>query len=188
MTGIRAQLRAKDLLPRPKSRACLRLVASPDGAQDSVLIHADAQLYSGLFDGAQTAELALDPARKAYVQVVRGQVEVNGTDSPRVMRRCWKAKAGCIWPRVKTPKYWCLTCQPEPGRFQIFNFSRFFHFTIFPKGASMFEKLQSPLGPRWPPLAGVVVCAAGFSKIAGFAGTVGYIGSVGLAHASSWAP
>ncbi len=56
----------------------LRLVASPDGADGSVLIHADAKLYSGLFDGAQSAELALDPARKAYVQVLRGGVEVNG--------------------------------------------------------------------------------------------------------------
>ena len=56
----------------------LRLVASPDGADNSVLIHADAKLYSGLFDGAESAELALDPARKAYVQVLRGGVEVNG--------------------------------------------------------------------------------------------------------------
>jgi hypothetical protein len=43
-----------------------------------VLIHADAKLYSGLFDGAQTATLALDPARKAYVQVLRGSVHANG--------------------------------------------------------------------------------------------------------------
>ena len=56
----------------------LRLVASPDGADNSVLIHADAKLYSGLFDGEQSAELALDPVRKAYVQVLRGGVEVNG--------------------------------------------------------------------------------------------------------------
>jgi len=56
----------------------LRLVASPDGADNSVLIHADAKLYSGLFDGAETAELALDPKRKAYVQVLRGGVDVNG--------------------------------------------------------------------------------------------------------------
>jgi len=56
----------------------LRLVASPDGAQDSVTIHADARLYAGLFTGAQTATLALDPARKAYVHLIRGQLEVNG--------------------------------------------------------------------------------------------------------------
>ncbi len=35
-------------------------------------------MYAGLFDGAETAHIALDPARKAYVHVVRGQLTVNG--------------------------------------------------------------------------------------------------------------
>jgi quercetin 2,3-dioxygenase len=61
-----------------EKQGALRLVASPDGAEGSVLIHADAKLYSGLFDGAEVAELALNPARKAYVQVVQGEIEVNG--------------------------------------------------------------------------------------------------------------
>lgn len=56
----------------------LRLVASPDGAQGSVTIHADASLRAGLFDGGQGAELALDPSRKAYVHLVRGSLQVNG--------------------------------------------------------------------------------------------------------------
>ena len=59
-------------------RGALRLVVSPDGAQDSVVMHADARLYAGLFDGPETATMALDPSRKAYVQLVRGQLEVNG--------------------------------------------------------------------------------------------------------------
>ena len=42
-------------------------------------MHADARLYAGLFDGEQTADLTLDSARKAYVQVLRGQIQVNGT-------------------------------------------------------------------------------------------------------------
>jgi redox-sensitive bicupin YhaK (pirin superfamily) len=56
----------------------LRLVASPDGSDGSVTIHADARLYSGLFDGDQSAEVALDPTRKAYVHLMRGELEVNG--------------------------------------------------------------------------------------------------------------
>ena len=32
----------------------------------------------GLFDGAESTELAIDPARKAYVHLVRGQLSVNG--------------------------------------------------------------------------------------------------------------
>jgi hypothetical protein len=61
-----------------EKQGVLRLVASPDAAQGSVLIHADARLYSGLFEGAQAATLALDPARKAYVQVLRGSIRANG--------------------------------------------------------------------------------------------------------------
>lgn len=56
----------------------LRLVASPDGAEGSVRIHADARLYATLLDGTQAVELALDPARKYYVHLVRGELAVNG--------------------------------------------------------------------------------------------------------------
>ncbi|WP_374316678.1 pirin family protein [Aquabacterium sp.] len=59
-------------------RGRLRLVASPDGRDGSVTIHSDATLSVGLFDGAERAELALDPARKGYVHVARGHLSVNG--------------------------------------------------------------------------------------------------------------
>ena len=59
-------------------RGKLRLVASPDGAEGSVTIHADASLYAGLFDGDERAEVVLNPARKCYVQVARGSIEVQG--------------------------------------------------------------------------------------------------------------
>ncbi|MDH4418148.1 MAG: pirin family protein [Acidovorax sp.] len=59
-------------------RGVLRLVASPDGAQGSVKIHADAALYAGLLDGAESATLALNPARKTYVHLVRGALTANG--------------------------------------------------------------------------------------------------------------
>jgi quercetin 2,3-dioxygenase len=58
-------------------RGALKLVASPDGRDGSVTIHADASMYAGLFDGAERAELALDAKRLAYVHVVRGAVNVN---------------------------------------------------------------------------------------------------------------
>ena len=61
-----------------EKRGRLRLVASPDGAEGSVTLHADARLYAGLFDGAEQASLALDPARKYYVHLVRGALTVNG--------------------------------------------------------------------------------------------------------------
>jgi redox-sensitive bicupin YhaK (pirin superfamily) len=65
-------------VPPGEKRGRLRLVASPDGAQGSVRINADARMYAGLFDGAESAQLALDPARKSYVHLVRGTLTVNG--------------------------------------------------------------------------------------------------------------
>ena len=65
-------------VPTEQKRGTLRLVASPDGAQDSVTIHADAAIYVGLFDGDESAELTLEPLRKGYVHLVRGALEVNG--------------------------------------------------------------------------------------------------------------
>ncbi len=56
----------------------LRLIASPDRAEGSVLIHQDARVYAGLFDGAERAQLPLAPERQAYVQVARGSITANG--------------------------------------------------------------------------------------------------------------
>ncbi len=61
-----------------QKRGRLCLVASPDGAQGSVTIHAHARLYAGLFDGAEQARLSIEPGRQVYVHLVRGTVSVNG--------------------------------------------------------------------------------------------------------------
>jgi len=59
-------------------RGRLRLIASPDGAEGSVKIHQDARLYAALMDGADALEHEMAPDRRAYVHVIRGDVEVNG--------------------------------------------------------------------------------------------------------------
>ncbi len=56
----------------------LRLVASVDGRDGSVVMHQDASLYAGLFDGDQQAVLNIAPGRLAYVHVARGALDVNG--------------------------------------------------------------------------------------------------------------
>lgn len=60
----------------------LRLVASPDGAQGSVHLNADARIYASLLRPEAGAEVqlehALPPHRKAYVFVVKGEVVVAG--------------------------------------------------------------------------------------------------------------
>jgi redox-sensitive bicupin YhaK (pirin superfamily) len=60
-------------------RGRLRVVASPDGRDGSVTIHADASIYAGLIDGTQSVTFTLPKERLAYVHVARGAVSVNGT-------------------------------------------------------------------------------------------------------------
>jgi redox-sensitive bicupin YhaK (pirin superfamily) len=59
-------------------RGKLRLIASPDGREGSVLIHQDAYLFAVLLDGAEQAGHHLAGGRLGYVYVARGSVEVNG--------------------------------------------------------------------------------------------------------------
>ena len=77
VTGIPPSYEQKSF-PDSDKRGTLRLVASPDGAQGSVTIHADARIHAGLFDGDEAADMALDPQRKTYVHLVRGELQVNG--------------------------------------------------------------------------------------------------------------
>ena len=60
-----------------QKRGRLRLIASPDGADGSIVVHQDAKIYAGLFDGDEAASLLLVARRRAYVHVARGAVTVN---------------------------------------------------------------------------------------------------------------
>jgi quercetin 2,3-dioxygenase len=59
-------------------RGRLHLIAAPEGGTEAVLIHQDARVYAGLFDGAESALFHLAPGRRAYLHVARGAVKVNG--------------------------------------------------------------------------------------------------------------
>ena len=59
-------------------RGKLALVASPDGAEGSVSLRADARLYAGLFDGDEAHSRSIDAVRPHYVHLVRGSLRVNG--------------------------------------------------------------------------------------------------------------
>ncbi len=56
----------------------LRLIASSDGRDGSVLIHQDASIYAGRFDAEDQASMVFKPGRRSYVHVVRGEVRANG--------------------------------------------------------------------------------------------------------------
>jgi hypothetical protein len=56
----------------------LRLIASPDGRDGSVALHQDARVYATRLDSQSAVTHQLAPGRRAYVQVARGEVELNG--------------------------------------------------------------------------------------------------------------
>ncbi len=60
--------------PVESRRGVLRLVASPDGADDSLPIRQDARVYASVLAPAEAVALAIGGGRKAWVQVVRGTV------------------------------------------------------------------------------------------------------------------
>jgi len=64
--------------PAAEKRGRLRLLASPDAVDGSLLLHQDARLYAGLFDGIEHARLNVERGRRLYVHVARGQVKANG--------------------------------------------------------------------------------------------------------------
>ncbi len=61
-------------------RGRLRLIASPDRADGSVLIHQDARVYAGLFDGAESGRLEVGAGRRIYVHVARGTIMANDAE------------------------------------------------------------------------------------------------------------
>src|SRR5438552_1168161 len=64
--------------PEHEKRGRLRLIVSPDREAGSLLIHQDARIHAGLFDGAERADLAIGTGRRLYVHVARGSVTANG--------------------------------------------------------------------------------------------------------------
>jgi redox-sensitive bicupin YhaK (pirin superfamily) len=59
-------------------RGRLKLVASRDGRDGSVVIHQDVALYAALLENGERVEHALADGRRAWAQVTRGSVQVNG--------------------------------------------------------------------------------------------------------------
>ncbi len=77
VTGIRPSYEEKHFDAASK-RGRLRLIASSDARNGSVLIHQDAAVYAALVDGAERTSHALAPARRAFVHLARGKLTANG--------------------------------------------------------------------------------------------------------------
>jgi hypothetical protein len=68
----------QQVVPEIEKDGRLRLIASPDGKDGAVKIHADAKLYAGLFNGPQSAAISLNPKRKYYAHLIKGALTING--------------------------------------------------------------------------------------------------------------
>jgi redox-sensitive bicupin YhaK (pirin superfamily) len=64
--------------PAEERRGKLKLVASPDGRDGSVTIHQDARVSIALLAGGERLRHEIARGRRAWVQVARGEVGVNG--------------------------------------------------------------------------------------------------------------
>src|SRR5213079_3766624 len=63
--------------PAEEKRGKLRLIASPDGKDDSVTIHQDAKLYVSLLKPGEHVQHELPNDRYGWLQVAKGTVELN---------------------------------------------------------------------------------------------------------------
>ncbi len=77
VTGIAPSYEEKHFAPDSK-QGQLRLIASGDGREGSVLIHQDAAIYATILHAGDQVQHAVGPGRNSYVHVIRGQVAVNG--------------------------------------------------------------------------------------------------------------
>jgi redox-sensitive bicupin YhaK (pirin superfamily) len=76
--NIRPGYEQKLFAPEEKSGR-LRLVASRDGREGSLKIHQDVSVYNALLKNGEAVEHRLERGRHAWLQVVKGSVELNGT-------------------------------------------------------------------------------------------------------------
>ncbi len=58
-----------------RGRFCL--MASRTGRNDSVSLHQDVEMYVSLLDGVDSVAFDLQPGRCAWIQIARGEVDVN---------------------------------------------------------------------------------------------------------------
>ena len=76
-TGVEPGYEQKNF-PAQERSGKLRLLASPDARDGSLKINQDTKVYGALLGKGERASLDLQPGRRAWVQVARGAIELNG--------------------------------------------------------------------------------------------------------------
>lgn len=59
-------------------RGRLKLIAAPTAEQGALVLHQDARVFASLLDSGQTVTHRVAAARKIYIHVIYGQLDVNG--------------------------------------------------------------------------------------------------------------
>ncbi len=75
--GLKPRYQQREF-PVEDRRGALKLLISPDGSENSLEIRRDVRIYGGYFASGESDTLELSRGRSAWVQVVKGVVEVNG--------------------------------------------------------------------------------------------------------------
>ncbi len=66
------------VFPEHEKRGKFRLVVSRDGKDNSVSMNQDVNIHAALIDGDERISFELDQGRKVWLQVARGNLQVNG--------------------------------------------------------------------------------------------------------------
>ena len=66
------------VIPPAELQGLLHLIAARDGGDGAVKVHQDLQLFAAVLASGQRVTHALHPGRRAWLQVARGRVALNG--------------------------------------------------------------------------------------------------------------
>ena len=64
--------------PAAEKKNRLKLLVSHDGRDGSLAIHQDAAMFASILDAGKNLHHEISPGRHAWIQVVTGEIEVNG--------------------------------------------------------------------------------------------------------------
>lgn len=76
--GLEPSYEQKEFSENEK-RNQLRVIASPDGAQGSVKIHQDINLYSSLLEPKKSVKYSFKPGRSGWIQLISGEINVSNS-------------------------------------------------------------------------------------------------------------
>ncbi len=77
-TNLQPGYEQREFKPEEK-QGRLRLIASRGGDDGSVHINQDVRLYASILNGGERVEHVLDEGRHAWIQLISGSLELNGT-------------------------------------------------------------------------------------------------------------